>query len=107
MINIGNVSEAIAREIKLLSEKIENDLAHKEDYIRYKTLLNESGIGDDLIKNKLSKYDIDNVEDYYKKRRENRDDSFFEGAVLGVLLGLGLSILFLWALQQEKTSKNK
>lgn len=101
MVNKNNIKEETVIELKYLSDKIDKNIARQEDYSRYHELLNIAGIDDATIKQKLSKFNIDNIEEFYRKRKEGQYNQTTEGGMLGVVLGLALVVLFLWSLNQN------
>jgi len=105
MIFNKNIKEDTVRELKYLSDKIDKDIAQKDDYVRYHVLLNEAGIDDKTIKQKLSKFNINDLEEYYQKRKDDTTRRSMEGAILGVVIGLALVVLYFWAVEKG-TKKN-
>jgi hypothetical protein len=96
--NINDFTGDLAKEIKVLRDRIELGIANEVEYKRYHELINLAGIEDTYIQGKLHPFRLKSIEDYYSRQGKEKDDS----KILGIILGLGLAALFLWSLSENK-----
>ena len=92
-------------QLKDLRQRIDVGSANIAEYKQFENLLNLVGITNDDIKEKLNKYNIESLTDFYTKREINKrkkNNRDIEGVILGAILGLAIIVLFAWALDKRQ-----
>jgi len=85
-------------ELEGLTRKIEQNTANLEDYKRYETLLTSGGLSHSYIFSYLNRAGFRTWEEFIAARQKKTS----EANTVGTLIGLGLGILLLAVLSEEK-----
>ena len=92
------ITAQIRNELESLTKKIEQNTANLEDYKRYEVLLTSGGVNHNYIFTYLNKAGFRGWEEFIAARQKKQT----EANTVGALIGLGLGLLLIAAISNNK-----
>lgn len=79
--------------LRELTDKIEQNQANLDDYLRFEQLLNQGGLGHEFILNYLNKAGFRDWSDFCEARQWKKNSEIIGGVVVGGLLGMAAAVI--------------